>query len=347
MLGQVGGLSKHKRPLLSLGPDYVLKPLHIDHRGVRELAFYEALHAAAKKGGSKAYARFTSIKSTETPSLLDLVAFTLALLVGDPYVVSREQRILDSWSLVRKEAKLLERLYRFVPQYFGMVRHHSASDTNGEVNEPVGKYGISMDCYLLLNDITINFKKPCVIDLKMGLQTFEPDAPSQKKIREKAKYPNQSTFGFRVTGKRVYQPSNARAGRDGFVFYPKDFGRSLATRQDLMEAFVTYFGLESIEPSLLTIRLKAITNVLLKLRSLQHWFQNNTSFCFYSSSLLIAYEGDTTLNETLDLVNVKMIDFGRVRRQHGGDPGYLKGLLTITSLLEEILTKWNQKLSRR
>ena len=349
MVGQVGGVSAHKRPLLTLEPDYVLKPMQCDHRGLRELAFYEAINAASRKSGSKAYAAFTTVKATETPSLLDLVAFSLALLLKDPYIVSSERKILNAWAMVEKEAKLLERLYQFLPRYYGMVRHEKSSDTveKEESNGAKYKYGIGMDCYLLLNDITVNFKKPNVIDLKMGSQTFEPDAPDEKKNREQSKYPNQGVFGFRVVGERVYQPSHKNAASDGFVFYPKKFGRSLASRQDLKDAFVTYFGLETIEPSLLGTRLKAITNVLLKLRSLQHWFRSNTSFRFCASSLLIAYEGDTSSRDTLDLVNVKMIDFGRVRRQSGGDPGYLRGLETISSLLEEISTDWQQKIPHR
>jgi hypothetical protein len=34
---------------------------------------------------------------------------------------------------------------------------------------------------------------------------------------------------------------------------------------------------------------------------------------------------------------VKMIDFGRVRRRKGGDPGYRQGLRTLCAILEEIL----------
>jgi hypothetical protein len=39
----------------------------------------------------------------------------------------------------------------------------------------------------------------------------------------------------------------------------------------------------------------------------------------------------------LDIARAEMIDFGRVRRHDGGDPGYLKGLTTLIDLLEEIL----------
>ena len=99
----------------------------------------------------------------------------------------------------------------------------------------------------------------------------------------------------------------------------------------------------NVDTSLLQARLKTITNILLKLRSLQHWFRDNKHFCFCASSLLIEYEGDGEHNGNPEVVTVKMIDFGRVRRQKGGDPGYLKGLTTVASLVEDILTEWRIK----
>lgn len=344
MVGQVGGISKHKRPLLTLDPDYVLKPLQLDHRGIRELAFYEAINAAAHTSGIKGYADFVSLKGDpiSTP-WFDVIAFSLAFLLKDPYVLACEQRILNAWTTVEKEAKLLRRLYANVPSYFGMVRHEQSEGSSDEAAELPSPYGIQLDCYVVLQDITVNFKKPCVIDLKMGFRTFEPDAPEPKKKREHQKYPQQELFGFRIVGKRVYIPSHKEAGDNGYVFYPKGLGRSLGSYEGLKDAFVVFFGLEVLDRSLLPARLKTITNVLLKLRSMQHWFRDNDEFCFCASSLLIAYEGDTETDGTLDMVAVKMIDFGRVRRQSGGDPGYLKGLHTISTMLEEISTTWREK----
>lgn len=349
MVGQVGGLSRHKRPILVLKPDYVLKPLQLDHRGVRELAFYEALNEASHTQGIKAYANFTSVKGRKEPGLIDIVSFSVALLLGDPYALSCEQRILAAWDAVEREAKLLQRLYRFVPAYFGMVRHEIStgisSDDTYKAN--TSAYGIELDCHLLLNDVTINFRHACVMDIKMGTETFEPDASSAKKEREMAKYPQQTEFGFRVAGNRVHLPTHANADKNGYVYCRKDVGRSLATKKDVKRCFVEFLGLEGLDSSVLPARLRVITKILLELRSLQHWFRDNRSFRFFASSLLIAYEGDTKRTESLDMVNVKMIDFCHVRRKSGGDKGYLKGLTTLVSLLEEISMEWEEKARQR
>lgn len=36
-----------------------------------------------------------------------------------------------------------------------------------------------------MEDITKDFKLPCVMDVKIGVQTWEPDAPQEKIIVEK------------------------------------------------------------------------------------------------------------------------------------------------------------------
>lgn len=348
MVGQVGGVSAHKKPLLKLDPDYVLKPLQMDHRGIREAGFYELLNATVQKSGIKTYTQFITGSGGESASILDVIFFSAALLLGDPYAVACEQRILEVWNVVEKESKLLHRLYQFVPRYFGIVRHENPENA-GEVDQVqanTSPYGIHEDCHILLNDVTINFVRPCVIDIKMGTQTYEPDAPKEKKKRERAKYKSQEDFGFRIIGKRIYQPSNKKSDEHGFVFYNKEFGRSLTSREAVKDAFLKYFGLETVRRDILQMRLKAITNILLKLRSLKNWFKDNDTFSFSSSSLLIAYEGEEgAMSENLDMVNVKMIDFGRVRRRGGGDPGYLKGLKTLSTILEELSVEWQSKVS--
>eukprot|EP00934_Nitzschia_sp_Nitz4_P003917 Nitzschia sp. Nitz4//scaffold3_size479765//190781//192183//NITZ4_000077-RA/size479765-processed-gene-1.444-mRNA-1//-1//CDS//3329550689//3907//frame0 len=340
MVGQIGGISSHKRRMLKLDPDFILKPLQLDHRGIRELAFYEGLVAASHTKGTMMYKRFTSVKGLKEPSIVDVLAFWVALRLGEPYVLECERKIMDIWKEIDHEAEILRRLFRFIPPYFGMVRHKIPNplEISEEANEKC-PFGIELDCHLLLQDATHNFHKPCVIDLKMGKQSFEPDAPDDKRQRESSKYPQQGEFGFRVVGHRVYKPDSDAADKHGFVFCNKAFGRSLSSRDTLKECLVDYLGLRYVHSTILQARLKAVTNILLEVRSLQHWFRENTKFGFFASSLLIAYEGDEARTANLDVVTVKMIDFGRVRRQKGGDPGYLKGLKTLCTILEEILTE--------
>ena len=50
----------------------------------------------------------------------------------------------------------------------------------------------------------------------------------------------------------------------------------------------------------------------------------------------MVYEGGVSPT-SCDTSNLKMIDFAHVRRQDGGDEGYLCGLHTLLSLLNDVL----------
>lgn len=84
-----------------------------------------------------------------------------------------------------------------------------------------------------------------------------------------------------------------------------------------------------------TIRVRSISSLLVHLRPLVRWFEENKSLRFYASSLLIVYEGD--MSADTDVASIKMIDFGRVRREAGGDTGYMHGLSTLQNIFTDLL----------
>lgn len=312
MVGQVGGRSHN--PILILDT-VVMKPVRQDHRGVREIAFYEAIQASSKRSGFEIYCS----------------------------LFSEETKDCDKTN-VEVETKLLYRLEPYTARYFGTVEYHDNSELNDETlsaEEVTRPFGIKPNSYVLLNNVTKTFSHPCVLDIKMGTQTFEPDAPEEKKLYELGKYSSQKYFGFRLTAMRIYDPSNAETDEDGYIYYPKQFGRSLDTRESVKESLLKFLGGADLPKDVRANRTTAIQTVLIKLKVMKGWFRDNKSFAFYGSSILVVYEGDTIPNDVggieLDTAKAKMIDFGRVRRQPGGDVGYLKGLTTLIILFEEIL----------
>ena len=48
-------------------------------------------------------------------------------------------------------------------------------------------YSRSTKRYVILENLTSNFEKPCIIDLKMGTRTYGDFATSEKKERQKMK----------------------------------------------------------------------------------------------------------------------------------------------------------------
>ncbi|KAL3937717.1 MAG: hypothetical protein SGBAC_007227 [Bacillariaceae sp.] len=215
---------------------------------------------------------------------------------------------------------LFASLCSFVPKYYGVAKVKRDQDS----------FAVDDAEYLILEDLTRRYSKPCIVDVKMGTQSFEPDATDEKKVKEAAKYPQQADFGLRIVAMRVYNPSNTNANDSGYACYSKHYGRSLSTRRKLKEALQAFLSARCT--------VESISSILKKLEEIKAWFLKNDSFCFYSSSILIVYEGDDECKE-LNPPTVKMIDFARVCKQRGGDEGYLVGLSTLMTLLHEISSK--------
>mmetsp|Transcript_9520 Transcript_9520/g.23711 ORF Transcript_9520/g.23711 Transcript_9520/m.23711 type:complete len:433 (+) Transcript_9520:103-1401(+) len=321
MVGQVGGKSHNKKPILIL-ETFVMKPVNPDHRGIREISFYEAIQASSKRSGFKTYCdlfgpRIGGKKSNGCEPCCD-----------DSKVVN--------------ETKLLHRLEPFTPRYFGTIQYDQNSGPDEKTMSQKDTGGFTkQNSYILLNNITTNFSKPSVLDIKLGTETFEPDAPDEKKAYELKKYPPQSDFGFRLTAMRIYEPTNPKAGECGYVYYPKQYGRTLETRESIKQALVLFLGGANLPKEIRANRSSAIQRILQRLKLIKGWFCDNNAFQFCGSSILIVYEGDAVCKEVdgihLDMGRAKMIDFGRVRRNPEGDMGYLRGVTTLIILLEEIL----------
>ena len=340
--GQVGGLSKNKRRMMRLAPDYVMKHVRPDHRGFREVAFYEAVKAASSQSGS-GYASRTEKKflgKFSPVDLFDMLSMWLAIHMQDPVVAQSEQALIRSWKYSKKEAELLRRLSNFIPAYYGVVTEGVVpmiSQSHDDDHEPC-----LSDAFILMQDVTSKFAKPCAIDIKMGTQTYEPDACEDKCRREYEKYPLQAELGMRIVSFRVYDPTSPDSDDAGYRSFPKAFGRGLESRAELLSAFRLFFsngtedssnqneekGTEGI------LRKRVITNMLMHLKLLRSWFDDNDCISFYASSLFLVYDGDPSRG---DATSTKLIDFGHVRREAGGDPGYKLGLRTLISLLTSLL----------
>lgn len=381
MIGQVGGISFNKRRVLALPPDYVLKPLHTDHRGFREVAFYEAVKMASqhgRRGVAATTAPYNSKKNGDDGNAsyaaiekCDAWAMTLAMFLHDAIVAESEHTVVASWKALQKEIDLLKSIAKLTAQYYGVVAQNVSSSNPNEVpSTPRATSEITTDSYLLLSDLTANFSKPCAIDIKIGRQSYEPNASEEKKQRETAKYPTQYEQGFRIVGVRIFDSDHPESDPDGFRQLDKHFGRSLGSRDLVKDALRTFFtsychatafnemlttrprraissqslsSLASVEQPQrkdTMLRARTLSNVLQQLRSFQRWFEDNKCLAFYSSSIFIVYEGDPNASNK-DLSNVKMIDFGHVVRQAGGDPGYLYGVKRLSNMLTEVLEEDN------
>ena len=390
MIQQVGGVASHKQPVLILEPHYILKPLRLTHlrmerhhhnyneakdgwkdktkvyRGVREIAFYEALALASRlspmiasciepyknssstKGKSVGYilACHYNIFRSSSLSLADefilygglmsiarrisyswnRIAFLVAYFARDEAVMSAFKSYIDTCINLATMIESLDKMSVFTPDYYGIV-DLQRFNTN-EDSPPTAASLIHP--HLLLQNITSNFRHPNIIDIKMGTQAYEPSAPESKKRREIEKYTKQEEFGLRIVGLRVYD-----VAANDYICKGKSFGTGLMTKDQVIGAFRMFFCADqgysnAMHPS-------ALDEIMKQLTDIKDWFENaNSDIAIYAGSILIVYEGDTISSATSQLPVVMMIDFAHVCRKQGGDEGYLKGIKTLLAILHEI-----------
>jgi len=120
-----------------------------------------------------------------------------------------------------------------------------------------------------------------------------------------------------------------QAKTNDYIRHDKNIGLNL-TNEKIPEAFSSFFdnGIENRRKEFLPLFVH-------KLREILSWFQGQSLFRFYSSSLLFIYEGDPNLEPRVEL---KFIDFAHVFdiEDGGRDERVLFGLTTLLTYLEEL-----------
>lgn len=151
--------------------------------------------------------------------------------------------------------------------------------------------------FLRLEDVTAPFVRPCIMDIKMGVQAWDEDATAAKIAKEACKYPTQQLVGFRLTGMRVWDwtrgidshalapPQPLSSTNGGYREHGRAFGYRL-TQSALGTAFREYLFDGT------RVRAELLPPFIEKLLAVRGWFAGQGEFRFYGSSLLFVYEGD-------------------------------------------------------
>eukprot|EP00177_Eucheuma_denticulatum_P006481 GFKZ01011798.1.p1 GENE.GFKZ01011798.1~~GFKZ01011798.1.p1 ORF type:complete len:332 (-),score=42.05 GFKZ01011798.1:940-1875(-) len=192
---------------------------------------------------------------------------------------------------------------------------------------------------IALEDINRAFVFPCVMDCKIGTRHYDDDASQAKRQRHiwKAKSTTSAKCGVRYTGMQSFKrdPHLPYAHKGAFKHHDKYLGRTL-TENDLVP-WATWFFHDNHR-----VRTDCVRLMLDKVRSLRVFLDAQRQFFFYSSSLLLVYEG--ALDDVMPpRVDVRMIDFAHTVKSKGRrDDGYVLGIDYLIKILTTILDNHEQ-----
>ncbi|KAL9128694.1 MAG: hypothetical protein Q9217_002687 [Psora testacea] len=167
------------------------------------------------------------------------------------------------------------------------VVEHAWAPSNG------GK--IETDHAVVLENVAAGFKKPNILDVKLGARLWADDAPAEKRARldKAAAETTSKPLGFRIAGMKTYHGPKANEEGDstvhGYKIFDKHYGRSF-NAQTVHRGFREFFRLEEGVKPTGAIR-KVIKRFIRDLREMADAIGKEESR-MYSASLLFVYEGD-------------------------------------------------------
>ncbi|GFQ97207.1 inositol hexakisphosphate kinase 1 [Trichonephila clavata] len=163
--------------------------------------------------------------------------------------------------------------------------------------------------YILLENRVSKYEFPCILDIKMGTRQYGDSMSLAKRQSHTAKAAASTSaiLGVRISGMQVYHHDSGH-----YICHNKYYGRSL-TVDGFQQALYNFLH-DGVK-----LRFNVISALLEKLRKLHSVVQSLNTFRFFTSSLLIIYNGNEPCNKNDSTseprVTLQLADNGNVGKE--------------------------------
>jgi hypothetical protein len=249
------------------------------------------------------------------------------------FTIESESKILKPAN--PSEKKVYEKLQKvpsicdYTPKYYGTI-HYEEKKVKVRRFQKVGEF-------IVLENLTKPFNRPCVMDLKMGSRTYRDEMTTIDIARRKVKSSSTTsrTSGFKISGLRVYQPVCERYLIRRFIRR----NRLITDEDTSLKKNLALFLFDGVK-----YRLELVKLFLVKLQGLYDALEKCRQFDFMASSVLLIYEGDSSCKHSVD---VRLIDFDHTIIRDDSSTifdqaGIRFGLRSVMSYFRKILY-WSSK----
>jgi 1D-myo-inositol-tetrakisphosphate 5-kinase/inositol-polyphosphate multikinase len=197
---------------------------------------------------------------------------------------------------------------------------------------PSGGKAVKTDRAVVLENAGHGFKRPNILDVKLGVRLWADDAAQAKKdkFKDVTKHSTHGSLAFRIAGMRVFRGSDNKADWDDeeYLIYDKDYGRIDMKTETIQEGFAKFIFNENagIDKDLGQAVCAAFAHELSRVEDIVKSHETR----IYSASLLFIFEGDgEALREAINKNNEVV---SMVEEKHGNDSGNGNGNGNRTTL---------------